>query len=107
MLSVIHANNGWGWSNLPACYRESPYLTIDNEVIFKHIDHVKADIKEQVPDAVNVEDEVKENSSAQQNGTRLNNFPKPTYPKRTSVTRCCDLLARTKTQYMNAQSQHI
>jgi hypothetical protein len=63
MLSVIHANNGWGWSNLPASYRESPYLTIDNEVIFKHVDHMKTDIQDYAPDMLNVENSSEKNLS--------------------------------------------
>ena len=97
MLSVIHANNGWDWSNLPACYRKSPFLTLDNGVIFKNVDHIKINNEDHAaPNTLNVQNKVTENSPIQEEEIRSSDIPKPTYPKRTSVTRCCDLLARLK-----------
>jgi hypothetical protein len=57
ILSVIHANNGWGWSNLPACYRESPYLTIDSKVIFKQVSHTKNENDDHTPNTLNLDEQ--------------------------------------------------
>ena len=39
MLLVVHGNNGWDWSDLPDILQRIT-LVIDNEVIFKHVDHI-------------------------------------------------------------------
>ena len=39
---------------------------------------------------------LRRSSPIQEEEIRSSDIPKPTYPKRTSVTRCCDLLARLK-----------
>jgi hypothetical protein len=98
ILSVIHANNEWEWSNLPACYRESPYLTIDSEVIFKQVSDTKNENDDHTPNTLNLdEQELKGNNFAEEKRSiDIKDIPKPTFPKRTSVTRCCDLLAKIK-----------
>ena len=79
MLSAIQASNGWGWYELPAGYRESPYLTIDNEVIFKKVDHLQNENEDtcdsQMLYTTNY-DKMKENNVAQQkrNHHRHNTF---------------------------------
>ena len=70
MLSVIHANNGWDWSNLPACYRESPFLTLGNNVILKNVDHIEINNEDHAaPNTLNVHNKFTENSPIQEEET--------------------------------------
>ncbi len=110
VLSVIEStHNSLGWEDLPLEYRESPYLTLDVNILFKTIDVERPDelIKElQVPDDSSCPMPSVVNSIPATTGTSTE-IPKKAFPKRTHVTRCCDLLARIKNtvhECMNAQA---
>ncbi len=77
---------------------ESPYLTIDREVIFKQVSDTKNENDDHTPNTLNLdEQELKGNNFAEEKRSiDIKDIPKPTFPKRTSVTRCCDLLAKIK-----------
>ena len=66
-------------------------------LFLKNVDHLKINNEDHAKlNTLNVQNKVTENSPIQEEETRSSDIPKPTYPKRTSVTRCCDLLARLK-----------
>ena len=76
---------------------ESPFLILDAEILFQPIEHILHDT-----------DESKQSCSTQSGIANLEKqkeevftpsaqIPKPAFPKRTAVTRCCDLLSRIKT----------
>ena len=99
ILAIIQNKRygSWNWEKLPPEYRESPFLTLDAEILFQPIEHILHDT-----------DESKQSCSTQSSIANLEKqkeevftpsaqIPKPAFPKRTAVTRCCDLLSRIKT----------
>ena len=108
MLAIIQNKryDSWNWEKLPPEYRESPFLTLDAEILFQPIEHI-----------LHNTDESKQSCSRQSGIANLEKqkeeiftpsaqIPKSAFPRRTAVTRCCDLLSRIKHWSMSAQIQH-
>jgi len=101
LLAIIQDKkyDTWGWETLPIAYRESPFLSLDIDILFKPIDHIlgEADDAKQICDAQayfqHHENATQKITTTQ---TMVAELPKPVFPKRTAVTRCCDLLSRIK-----------
>lgn len=100
MLAIIQSSSEWGWGNLPVEYRESPYLTLDSDIIFKPVNHIEDEIQDQSMDnsypPTPCLHEAEPGPEMHGNSTVTAELPKPVFPKRTSVTRCCDLLSSIK-----------
>lgn len=100
MLAIIQNRkyDTWGWEKLPAEYRESPFLTLDFDVLFKPIEHNLDKINESQDQQGCSAQCGTLNKSAIEGVTKTatTELPKPVFPKRTAVTRCCDLLSRIK-----------
>ncbi|CAB3999988.1 Calcium-responsive transcription factor [Paramuricea clavata] len=113
MLAVIMSADGWSWEDLPVEYQESPYLTLDKEVLFQNVNDMELPtlVQEQelcnscnMPPRPNTGVEGAHNSCSMTETpcsnkdsmsapTSTSEIPKKIYPKRTLVTRCCDLKA--------------
>jgi hypothetical protein len=101
ILAVIQNKkyDNWKWENLPTEYRESPFYTLDIDILFKPIDRTLDKVYKNQQDcsmqtgAQNLERTTEEVTSIE---TMTAELPKPAFPKRTAVTRCCDLLSRIK-----------
>ena len=88
-----------GWETLPIAYRESPFLSLDMDILFKPIHHIldEANNTQQSSDAqTDFRDHERETVKVTTTQTTTADLPKPVFPKRTAVTRCCDLLSRIK-----------
>ena len=100
LLAIIQNKKftSWGWKNLPTAYKDSPFLTLDVDILFKPIDHIlkRVDDAQQVCGAESFHDQEKETEEADIKQTMTAVLPKPVFPKRTAITRCCDLLSRIK-----------
>ena len=116
MLAVIMSADGWSWEDLPVEYQESPYLTLDKEVLFQNVKDMELPtlVQDQelynsynMPPRPNTGVEGAHNSCSMTETpcsnkdsmsapTSTSEIPKKIYPKRTLVTRCCDLLAKIK-----------
>lgn len=102
ILAVIQNKkyDNWKWENLPTEYRESPFYTLDIDILFKPIDHTLDKVDKNQQDcsmqtgAQNLERTTEEVTTTTE--TMTAELPKPAFPKRTAVTRCCDLLSRIK-----------
>ena len=97
--------NTWKWENLPTEYRESPFLTLDIDILFKPFDHILEEVDNNQTSFDNSQQSCRIQTSITNNErqadditteTRTAEIPKPVFPKRTAVTRCCDLLSRVK-----------
>lgn len=96
ILCIMQKIKGWNCEQLPVQYRKSPYLTLYSEVIFKGIDYAGG--------AISIDDDNDLNSTLSKSclnntvteGECASETPKKLYPKRSLVTRCCDLLANIK-----------
>ena len=89
----------WGWETLPIAYRESPFLSLDMDILCKPIHHIldEANDTQQSSDAqTDFRDNDGETVKVTTTQTTTADLPKPVFPKRTAVTRCCDLLSRIK-----------
>ncbi|XP_013412961.1 uncharacterized protein LOC106175477 [Lingula anatina] len=78
---------GESWDQLPANYRNSPFFTIDEEVLFK-----STKITPNNTDPGNYEVHVNVPSS------NLPEIPTPMFPKQTELSQCHDLLAQIKSK---------
>lgn len=101
LLAIIQDKkyDTWGWETLPTPYKESPFLNLDTEILFKPVDHIlhEVDDTQQSCDAQQgFRDHEKETGEVTVTQTTTAELPKPVFPKRTTVTRCCDLLSRIK-----------
>ncbi len=96
MLAVMQMDNAWGWESLPLEYRESPYISLDVDILFKTIDfqqHGDPSEEFQIPQASS---NLMSSVNTAETGRHSTEIPKKAYPKRTHITRCCDLLAVLK-----------
>ena len=93
ILAVIQSSkSSLGWEDMPLEYRESPYLSLDVDILFKPIDYQQPTQSEKIQNPVlNVP-----LPTTTPTASLSAEIPKKVYPKRTNVTRCCDLLARIK-----------
>jgi hypothetical protein len=93
ILAVIQSSkNSLGWEDMPLEYRESPYISLDVDILFQPIDSQQPKQSEKILNPVL-------NAplpTTTPTGSVSTEIPKKVYPKRTNVTRCCDLLARIK-----------
>ena len=93
ILAVIQStNNSLGWEDLPLEYRESPYISLDADILFQPIDCQQPEESGEINNPVSI-DALPTTAAT---GSCSAEIPKKAYPKRTHVTRCCDLLARIK-----------
>ena len=93
ILAVIQSSkSSLGWEDMPLEYRESPYLSLDVDILFKPIDYQQPTQSEKIQNPVlNVP-----LPTTTPTASLSAEIPKKVCPKRTNVTRCCDLLARIK-----------
>ena len=93
ILAVVQSTTiSLGWEDLPLEYRESPYISLDADILFQHTDSQQPEQSDKNWNPVfNVS-----LPTITPTGSLSAEIPKKVYPKRTHVTRCCDLLARIK-----------
>ncbi|XP_064633053.1 uncharacterized protein LOC135491247 [Lineus longissimus] len=99
-FAIWNADKGYAWNSLPAWYMNSPFLSIDNHVIFRSKQEVAA-VSESVSPIPSVSPQPSDSSSVTNENSDcevevLPQIPLKTYPKRTTVSKCVEYLSTLK-----------
>ena len=76
---------------------ESPFFTLGAEIVFQPIEHILHDTVENKHSCSTQSGIANLEKQKEEVFTPSVQIPKPAFPKRTAVTRCCYLLSRIKT----------
>ena len=76
---------------------ESPFFTLGAEIVFQPIEHILHDTDENKHSCSTQSGIANLEKQKEEVFTPSVQIPKPAFPKRTAVTRCCYLLSRIKT----------